>query len=166
MNEQQITQELVDVLNHVFGTMRLAYPNFDKAEDIEPKKRLWAAHLGEFEPARIMKASKVMVDSYPNREPTIGQFKIMVRGQASNVPRLRSETPRQPGTLRSKAMANMEAILDGCAEPHPGLQLKINIADIVERTLRACDGQPIKPHGTANVIFQNAWHKAYEGEQT
>ena len=68
-------------INRLFATLKLAYPNFSngqEGEDLAATKRMWFAHLAEYRDDAIEKCAKAMIDKYPGRAPTLGQFKKML----------------------------------------------------------------------------------------
>ena len=67
-----------DVINNLFGLLRLSYPHFlaRKSDDeIASIKRLWYAHLESYRKVDIEEAGKEVVNYHPSKPPTIGEFK-------------------------------------------------------------------------------------------
>ena len=68
-------------INRLFATLKLAYPNFNhgqEGEDLAATKRMWFSHLLEYRDDAIEQCAKAMIDKYPARAPTLGQFKKML----------------------------------------------------------------------------------------
>jgi hypothetical protein len=67
------------VINRLFATMKVTYRFFLKDQEEELVKRSWLSHLDEFESDQIEKAARLMVDRHPSRDPTIGEFRALIR---------------------------------------------------------------------------------------
>lgn len=69
-----------EVINALFATIKVAYPNFMKNQnqDIGSIKRMWLLHLGGYAREKIEEAAKLMVDRYPTFAPTLGEFKQLI----------------------------------------------------------------------------------------
>ena len=68
-------------INRLFATMKLAYPNFmlnQEETDLDATKRMWYSHLLEFSDKAIEQCARLMIDKYPSKAPTLGQFKKML----------------------------------------------------------------------------------------
>jgi hypothetical protein len=69
------------VINKLFATMKVAYPSFSGGqtdEDLILNKRMWHSHLSEYSAEVIERCARTMVDEFPNRAPTVGQFKKLL----------------------------------------------------------------------------------------
>tara|TARA_R110000823_G_scaffold19561_2_gene60379 strand:- start:1768 stop:2166 length:399 start_codon:yes stop_codon:yes gene_type:complete len=73
------------VINRLFATIKVAYPNFLNNQDESTAKRMWMAHMNEYSDDLIERAAREMVNRYPTFAPTIGEFKKLI-GEL-NVPR-------------------------------------------------------------------------------
>lgn len=69
------------VINKLFATMKVAYPSFSGGqtdEDLILTKRMWHTHLSEYSAEVIERCARTMVDEFPMRAPTVGQFKKLL----------------------------------------------------------------------------------------
>lgn len=68
-------------IDRLFATMKIAYPNFligQDDDDLVVTKRMWHSHLISYSPSSIEKAARQMIDQFPTKAPTIGQFKQLI----------------------------------------------------------------------------------------
>ncbi|MBT6665341.1 MAG: hypothetical protein HOB01_08305 [Gammaproteobacteria bacterium] len=80
-NSSQTTTGNQTVINRLFATIKIAYPNAFRDMDEGTTKRMWMAHMIEFEAEKIEAAAKDMVNRYPTWPPTLGEFKKLIREQ-------------------------------------------------------------------------------------
>jgi hypothetical protein len=69
------TQTGKDVINTLFGTLKLIYPNFLKGQPEAESKRIWMRFLGNYTVEHIQKAIDLLPDRFPSYPPTVGEFK-------------------------------------------------------------------------------------------
>jgi hypothetical protein len=84
-NSSQTSIGRKTVINRLFATIKVAYPNFLNNQDESTAKRMWMAHLNEYSDDLIERAAREMVNRYPTFAPTIGEFKKLI-GEL-NIPR-------------------------------------------------------------------------------
>jgi len=96
-----IGEDLKNSINGLFGTIKIAYPNFMKDQDVSLAKRMWALHLEGTPISQIESATVVMIDRHPTFPPTLGEFKAIIK--ELNVARPEHE---EVGPLRLKYDGN------------------------------------------------------------
>ena len=76
---QTAWQRRILAVDALFGTLRLAYPNFYRGEDLAAAKRFWAQDLGNARSEEIEQAMGYLTEQFPDRAPTPGQFKRLLK---------------------------------------------------------------------------------------
>lgn len=61
--------------------MRASYPTFLKDESADVARRMWLAHLNEFDDEAIESAASRMIEEHPTFAPTIGEFKLLCKNE-------------------------------------------------------------------------------------
>jgi hypothetical protein len=78
-SQRTTTGERKDIINHLFGYLKVAYPNFLKGQDEIPAKRLWYVQLESYTGEQIKAALSLSIERYPTFAPTIGEFKSLLK---------------------------------------------------------------------------------------
>ena len=76
---QTATGDRKDIINHLFGYLKVAYPNFLKGQDEIPAKRLWYVQLEKYTADQVKAALSLAIDRHPTFPPTIGEFKALLK---------------------------------------------------------------------------------------
>ena len=104
------------VINRLFATIKVAYPNFLNNQDENMAKRMWLAHLTEYSDELIERAAREMVNRFPTFAPTLGEFKQLM-GEL-NIPRPELKNykalppPPAKQSIADEHLAKMRSILN------------------------------------------------------